>query len=115
MKLYINIFFIFLTNSFIIISQSNFWTSTNGPVANSFTKFFSSEGKIFACTKGIFRSEDSGKNWAEIKGEIEKFNISKIDCDINGNLYADAFVGVYKSTANGSSWQLLPNLKDICD
>lgn len=67
-------------------------------------------GTIFTADSGIVRSTDDGISWQRMEGEINNFDISMIDSDSSGTLYASTFGGsgndnnVFKSVDNGNTW-----------
>ena len=58
---------------------------------------------------GIWRSVDGGANWAVMPGSTTFYNVSKIICDVSGNLYVgnnttNGNVGVQRFTKSTATW-----------
>ncbi|HSL89232.1 MAG TPA: T9SS type A sorting domain-containing protein [Ignavibacteriaceae bacterium] len=55
----------------------------------------------------VFRSLDNGDNWVRADTGIQNQTVDAMTVDAEGNVYAGNYYGVYKSTNNGSIWNLI--------
>lgn len=70
---------------------------------------------FMATNKGLFRSQDGGKNWGQLMltgEEKETVDVNTVVVDPNSSqvVYAVTEDGIYKSTNEGNNWKLLETL-----
>lgn len=90
------------------------WQANNtGITGLQITSFGRNGSYMFAGTdnQGVFRSSLDGENWEPINTGINTFNSMHVSSIINVNedIYLGTGNGVYKSTNNGNSWDLMFN------
>jgi len=53
----------------------------------------------------VYKSTDSGENWADISGTLPDIPINDIEQDQYGNLFLGTDIGVLSSLDNGANWE----------
>ena len=92
------------------------WGKTNGPYGGNIEELFAtSEGILFAGTDGagVFRSTDGGESWTPVNTGLH--TISGFFRDVTAfaqkrdTLYVNMVSGLFTSTDDGNSWQIVPD------
>jgi photosystem II stability/assembly factor-like uncharacterized protein len=90
------------------------WEPVNNRLASFDTRSIAikNDGTIF-CGFGqnnygvVSRSHDFGNSWIRSDTGIQNQTVEAMTVDDAGNIYAANYYGIYKSTNNGSSWDLI--------
>ncbi len=92
------------------------WGQTNGPYGGGIEVLFvTTEGILFAGTDGagVFRSTDGGESWTPVNTGLH--TISGFFRDVTAlaqkrdTLYVNMVSGLFTSTDNGNTWQIVPD------
>jgi photosystem II stability/assembly factor-like uncharacterized protein len=69
--------------------------------------------RIYAATKGVYYTDDVGKDWSETNDNILTGAVTALCSDSSGRLYAACSSSLFTTSDQGNSWQKLPILVPI--
>lgn len=85
------------------------WTLISSSLfTTGFTCFCnSSTDKLYAGASGVFSTADAGNNWTDLNpGMIAPKSVSSFTCSQTGTFFLSSIYGPWRSTDNGTTWQL---------
>ncbi len=78
------------------------WVMVPNSPAGYISNITVSNGVIYICINGVYKSTDDGISWQQISTGLYPNTYELLD--YNGDLYAATEGGIYKTTNGGSSW-----------
>ena len=102
----------FLRDLYITDNQGINWTNvTNGNI-DWFDCLITNSGAVLVCVGngGFIRSQDNGNSFQDISSSIGTTKVNSLTEDCNGNIYAVADIGIFQSSNDGTSWNLISNV-----
>lgn len=99
---------LFLSFSFSLSAQFN-WQKLNGPSGGGYRVLPGKNGYIFTIYDGLYRSNNNGQSWEKMPAAPPGSWYKPVSVGADGNLYAGSGNQLYRSTDNGSTWNLLNN------
>ncbi len=82
------------------------WKNILGALPNGTVRVaVTAPARIYAATKGVFYSDDTGKTWSETNDNAIVGAVGSLCADSSGTLYACTATNLFKTTDGGNQWQ----------